>query len=204
MRHSCGFATATRLCLLAALLSPAASLAFPIEDHRQITLESLEAVVRPAPPGSPPGTQSVYRFTPAAAEQVANANRDVDVAAKGGWLVFAPAEDHAEDGLVAESARRVDDLQREIVIGLMLADSTGAAILGPIADRARVLLGEALHTAQDIHAQPSSDYPVARAAAVKAGVLVVQTILAQLESAGAPRSICAFLGRENCGDPDAP
>lgn len=203
MRHTRCLNMVIRICLLATLLSPSAGLASPIEDHRQITLESLDAVVQPSPSGSPPGTQSVYRFTPAAAEQVANANRDMDVASEGGWLAFAPSDEHAEDGLVAQSRRRIDDLQREIVVSLMLVKSTHPALLESVADRSRVLLGEALHTTQDIHAETSPDYPSARVAGLTASILLVQTILAQLESAGAQRSICFFLGRDNCGEPDA-
>lgn len=193
----------TWMVLLAAPWLPATSPAFPLEDHKQITLESLDAIVRPSPAGSPPGVEGVYRFTPAAAEQVANANREMDVATAGGWLTFAPSDEHFENSVAAKSARRIADLQREIVNALLLAKGTPEPILESLADEARVLLGEALHTAQDMQIQPSSDYPDARAAAVKASALLVQTILAQLESAGAQRSICAFLGRTDCGDPDA-
>lgn len=193
----------TWMILLAAPWLPATSPAFPIEDHRQITLESLDAIVRPSPAGSPAGIQSLYRFTPASAEQVANVNGEMDVEDTNGWLVFAPADEHFENSVVAKSERRIADLQREIVTSLLLAKSADAETLASLANDARVLLGEALHTAQDMQDQPSTDYPVARAAAVKASAQLVQTILAQLESAGAVRPICAFLGRDDCGDPDA-
>lgn len=201
MRHLQRIGTVT-ICLAAVLLSPAVTRALSLEEHKQITLESLEAVVRPSPPGSPPGTQLVYRFTPASAEQVANASRDMDVETRGSWLIDAPPDEHAEAGTWARSQRRVDLLRAEIRNALVLADSSHELFLGMMADRSRLLLGEALHTLQDLRAQATPDEPGGRSAALKASVQFVQTLVSELESAGAGRSICFLLGRDDCGEPD--
>jgi hypothetical protein len=257
-------------------------LAFSLEDHKRITLESLDAMITRSPQDSPPGTQEVYRFSPVGAEQVADANRAMDFSTSDD-LPAAPPEEHFDDDLLLPGAHRAIDLQRQILTVLLQANVADVVTLRRQADDARLLLGEALHTVQDfyahsnwaelhpsaqggaaianfdtlpaggqnkagacanqgttlvtgelltafhegqderaasnfcVHGRPASvgaqfeslagfvkdaaaspAYPDARADAVIASTAFVQTILARLESAGAHRAICAFLGRDNC------
>ena len=115
----------TWMVLLAAPWLPAMSPAFPLEDHKQITLESLDAIVRPSPAGSPPGIEGVYRFTPASAEQVAKAAAAGDAVAGRVW-----------DETVALLGQAITDLvnilEPDVVVLGGGVTRSGAQLLDPV------------------------------------------------------------------------
>lgn len=125
----------TGIAVLAATFSCATVIAFTLEVHRQITIDTLTTMSATVA-GQP------AKFSERALQEIALANEYVDSIWAGNAAWFQPTF-HFTNATLNASSQRLITLKQQIVAELTASTPNGA--------RARELLGQALHAVQDFY-----------------------------------------------------